>query len=211
MTRALGLVLFVAALFNSQQLCQGQFHTNTITSSGFAFRVDGGLTDNPVINLTAGVTNILRINTDGIHPVVISTNSSRFQENWFNGAAPQNINDGAIALHTPGTGFPAKLYYLCFFHGFFGEIVFTGPTSPVPPANLILSIVVGTNVVMTSTGTNTTWLMIPEFNSNLLSSTWAPVPSYTNTFANGTNTTVFDRLDPICGPNVFLRLRQQQN
>ena len=38
---------------------------------------------------------------------------------------------------------------------------------------------------------------------------WSPVPSYTNTFANGTNTTVFERLDPICGPNVFLRISQQ--
>ena len=37
-----------------------------------------------------------------------------------------------------------------------------------PPPNLILSIQVGTNVVMTSTGTNTTWLLIPEFNSNLV-------------------------------------------
>jgi len=64
---------------------------------------------------------------------------------------------------------------------------------------------------MTSTGTNTTWLLIPEYNSNLLNATWASVPTYTNTFANGTNTTVFDRLDPICGPNVFLRLRQQEN
>ena len=66
-------------------------------------------------------------------------------------------------------------------------------------------------VVMTSTGTETTWLLVPEFSSNLVSGAWASVPTYTNTFANGTNTTIFPRLDPICGPNVFLRLRQQQN
>jgi hypothetical protein len=64
---------------------------------------------------------------------------------------------------------------------------------------------------MTSTGTNTTWTLIPEFSSNLVGGTWGPVPSYTNTFANGTNTTTFNRLDPICGPNVYLRVRQQQN
>ena len=209
MTRALGHLSVLIILLALQQLCHGQFHTNTITSAGFAFRFDGGLTDNPVINLNAGVTNILRINTDSFHPVVISSNSSRFEANWYTGASPQNINNGSMSLITPGTGFPSKLYYICFFHGFFGEIVFTGP-SPVPPANLILSVIVGTNVVMTSTGTSTSWLLVPEFNSNLLSSTWAPVPSYTNTFVNGTNTTVFDRLDPICGPNVFLRLRQQK-
>jgi hypothetical protein len=38
---------------------------------------------------------------------------------------------------------------------------------------------------------------------------WASVPGFTNTFANGTNVTTFDRLDPICGPNVFLRVSQQ--
>ena len=60
---------------------------------------------------------------------------------------------------------------------------------------------VGTNVVMISTGTNTTWLLIPEFSSNLVTGAWADVPVFTNTFANGTNTTIFPRLDPICGLN----------
>jgi hypothetical protein len=103
------------------------------------------------------------------------------------------------------------LYYMCSLHGFFGEIHFTVPPSPVPPKNTILMVRIGTNIVMTSTGTNTSWLVVPEFSSNVISGTWATVPQFTNTFANGTNTTVFDRLDPICGPNVFLRIRQQQN
>ena len=62
---------------------------------------------------------------------------------------------------------------------------------------------------MTSTGTNTTWLLVPQFSSNLVSGAWATVPGYTNTFANGTNTTIFPRLDPICGPDVFLRVSQE--
>ena len=94
-------------------------------------------------------------------------------------------------------------------HGFHGEIDLTAPVLPAPPRNQILSVHVGTNVVMTSTGTNTTWTLIPEFSSNLFGGMWAPVPSYTNTFANGTNTTTFNRLDPICGPNVYLRVRQK--
>ena len=48
----------------------------------------------------------------------------------------------------------------------------------------------------------------PDPSLNLACVVWSPVPSYTNTFANGTNTTVFERLDPICGPNVFLRISQ---
>jgi hypothetical protein len=205
-------ILALTGLLFMRVYCNAQFHTNTITTPGgiFSFSVDG-VANNPTINLTAGVTNILQINTSSFHPVVVATAPSKALATWYNGAAPQNINSGPIALNTPGTGFPAKLYYVCSVHGFFGEIDLTGLAGPVPPPNLILSVLVGTNVVMKSTGTNTTWLLIPEYNSNLLNATWASVPSYTNTFANGTNTTVFDRLDPICGPNVFLRLRQQEN
>jgi hypothetical protein len=63
-------------------------------------------------------------------------------------------------------------------------------------------------VALVSTGTENTWVLVPEYSSNLLSSAWAPVPNFANTFANGTNVTTFPRLDPICGPNVFLRVRQ---
>jgi hypothetical protein len=68
---------------------------------------------------------------------------------------------------------------------------------------------VTTNIVLLSTGETNTWLLVPEFSSNLVSGVWAPVASYTNLFVNGTNTTKFNRLDPICGPNVFLRIRQR--
>ena len=194
--------------------CHAQFHTNVITTPGaaFNFTVDG-VPNNPTINLAAGVTNILQIDTTpGFHPVIITTDPTPFTfANEYGGASPQNISTGPMGLITPGSGFPPKLYYMCSFHWFFGEIDLTGVVGPMPDPNQILSIQVGTNVIMTSIGTNTTWLLIPEFNSNLVGGVWAPVPSYTNTFVNGTNTTVFDRLDPICGPNVFLRLRQQQN
>ena len=66
------------------------------------------------------------------------------------------------------------------------------------------------NVVLKSTGTNG-WLAIPEFSSNLLVSNWAVVPDFTNSFANGTNVTIFNRLEPICGSNVFLRMRNTRN
>lgn len=193
-------------------ICQAQFHTNTITTPGgaFNFTVDG-VANNPTITLMAGVTNILRINTSSIHPVVVTTNMGTANTNWYKTASPQDISSGSIALRIPPTGFPSKIYYYCFVHGFFGQINLSAPVGPAPPSNHILSVRVGANVVMTSTGTNTTWTLIPEFNSNLVGGIWAPVPNFTNNFANGTNTTVFNRLDPICGPNVYLRLRQQQN
>ena len=195
----------------SAGVCQAQYHTNTITTPGgsFAFSVDGSPANNPTIQLQAGVTNVLNIQTASFHPVVITTTPNVV--NWYSGASPQNTNSAPIDLVTPATGFPTTLYYMCFVHSFFGQINISAPASPVPPGNTILMIKVGTNIVMTSTGTNTTWKLIPQFSSNLANGIWAPVPTFTNTFANGTNTTVFNRLDPICGPNVFLRLRQQQN
>ena len=190
---------------------RAQFHTNVITTpfDVWAYTVDG-VPNNPTIQLYAGVTNILDIQTSLDHPVIIITN--QFDgSTWYAGANPQSVNDLPIALTTPSSGFPTVLYYMCSVHGFYGEIDLMPPPGPVPPANTILSIRVGTNVVMTSTGTNTTWHFIPEFSSNLVQGVWGTVPGYNNTYANGTNTTVFNRLDPICGPNVFLRIRQQQN
>ncbi len=190
-------------------ICQAQFHTNTITTPGgaFNFTVDG-VANNPTIELQAGVTNILNIQTSSFHPVVVTT--APIVSDEFSGATPQNVNAQPMALVTPEVGFPATLYYMCSIHQFYGQINLVAPPSPVPPQNTILMVQVRTNVVMTSTGTNTTWALIPEFSSNLVEAVWAPVPNFTNTFANGTNTTVFDRLDPICGPNVFLRVRQQK-
>jgi hypothetical protein len=196
--------------FGGAWICQAQFHTNTITTpfDAYDYTVDG-IPGSPTIDLHAGVTNILDIQTSDDHPVVITTTPD--PDDWYTAAAPQDVNTEPMTLTTPASGFPTTLYYVCPVHGFYGEIHISPPLPPGPSPNTILYVRVGTNVVMTSTGTNTTWLLIPEFNSNLTHGAWAPVLGYTNTFANGTNTTVFNRLDPICGPSVFLRIRQQQN
>lgn len=206
--QSLAIALFLA----SAGLSFAQYHTNILTTpfDVWAYSVDGGPAENPTIELYAGVTNVLDIQAYGDHPVVVTTTPD--PNDWYAGAAPQDVNDTQIFLVTPASGYPTTLYYVCSLHWFYGEIHFTYPPPPLaPPQNTILAIKVGTNVVMTSTGTNTTWRLIPEYRSNLTIGAWAPVPNYTNTFANGTNTTVFNRLDPICGPNVFLRIRQQQN
>lgn len=190
-------------------LVQAQYHTNTITTpfDSYAYSVDGSPAVNPTIELYAGVTNILNIQTYVDHPVVVTTTPNT--SDWFSGANPQDVNSEPMALSTPSTGYPTTLYYVCSVHGFYGEIHINPPVGPVPPAAFILTIRVGTNVVMTSTGTNTTWLLVPQYCSNLVQGAWSTVPSWTNSYANGTNTTVFNRLDPICGPNVFLRVSQQ--
>jgi hypothetical protein len=93
---------------------QAQFHTNVITTPGgaLAFTVDN-VPNNPTINLTAGVTNILQINTTaGFHPVIITTDPTPFTiANEYRGASPQNITTAPMSLVTPASGFPPKLYY----------------------------------------------------------------------------------------------------
>jgi hypothetical protein len=206
----MAFVLYFAGL----GLCHADYHTNTITTpdGNYVFSVDGSDIDtdpNPTIELVAGVTNILIIDTASFHPVVIT--STPDTGDWYDGADAQVVNAQPINLTTPASGFPTTLYYMCYFHGFYGEIHLTAPGGGTPPPNTILQVYVGTNIVMTSTGTSTTWAIVPEFSSNLVCGAWSAVPSYTNSFANGTNTTVFPRLDPVCGPNVFLRIKQQQN
>ena len=148
-----------------------------------------------------------------IHPMVVGTNFSTSSltspSNYeYSNASPQIVSSGTITLTIPATNFPNTLYYQCNNHGFYGIINVLPPTG-APPRNIIISIVVGTNVVVMSTGTNTTYALVPQFSSNLVSGTWTTVPNYTNTFSNGTNVTSFGRLESICGPNVFLRISQQ--
>jgi hypothetical protein len=198
--------------------CHAQTQTNfTITTPGgqFAFMVDANTNNNPTLTLTAGATYSFTINTTPLtHPVDINLNTSfPFSSNHFGGASPQAITSGTIILTIPPTNFPTTLFYICNIHGFFGQINVVPPVSPPPPPNTIISIVLSsTNVTVTSTGTTTTYAFVPQFNSNLLSGSWLDVSNFaniTNTFANGTNTTVFDRLDSICGPSTFIRISQR--
>lgn len=201
------LFCFVSSSFVIPGAAIAQDHT--ITSPGFFFSVDGGPIANPTITMQVGSTNNLTIETASFHPVVISTAPNALIGRRYSGATPQNISTGTISVMVPSNGFPTALYYVCSVHGFYGLIDIVG--GPQPPPSQILSLNVGTNVIMTSTGTNTTWLFKPEFSSNLLSGAWALIPNFTNSFLNGTNTTTFNRLDPICGPSVYLRIRQQQH
>ena len=176
----------------------------------------GSFTNNcPPLTLVAGNTYTFTMAASPLHPMVVATNFSTSALGpaadtfSYTGANPQIVSSGVITLTLPSTGFPTNLYYQCDIHGFYGVITVVPPGSPPPPPNQILSISVTTNVVVISSGTTTLYTLVPQFSSNLTDGVWASVPSYTNTFNNGTNTTVFDRLEPICGDNVFLRISQQ--
>lgn len=188
-----------------------------VTSPDYIYAVNGVLTTNspgfytnncPPLTLAAGGTYTFTMQTDILHPMVVVTANDGFPPSNFeySNASPQIVNSGVITLTIPETNYPATLYYQCNNHGFYGVITVA---PPAPPANQVLSLSVTTNIVLISTGTSTTYKLVPMFSSNITSGVWAPVPSYSNSFNNGTNVTVFDRLDPICGPNVFLRISQQ--
>jgi len=205
-------------------ICHAQTNFNIITPNPFVAPFHFAITNtpgidpaatNPTITISAGATYTFTINTAaGFHPVDINTNTSfPFASNAFAGASPQNISSGTITLTIPPTNFPTTLYYICTVHGFFGQINVTPPAATPPPPNTIVSIVLSpTNVTITSTGTTTTYAFVPQFSSNLVNGTWLDVSNFaniTNSFDGATNTTVFDRLDAICGSNVFIRISQE--
>ena len=188
------------------------------TPSGFEFDVNGmssgqaaqdaNVDDSLNFTLNAGATYILSMNTSSIHPVDICTNPTT--SSHYSGASAQAVSSGTVTLTIPATNYPTTLYYICNIHTFYGIITVAPPVAP--PTAKILQAAVSTNIVLTFSGGTNTIQLIPQFSSNLVSGAWLPVPSYTNTFSgNGTNTTAFNRLDAICGPNVYLRISQAAN
>jgi len=147
------------------------------------------------------------------HPFFIKTNSSLNNTDLYNvGVTGQGVQNGALTFVVPVNA-PTQLLYHCGNHPLMvGNInIPPGTTPPGPPIVQILSLTLTpTGIQIKSTGTNQ-WSAIPEFRSNLTTAAWTTVPLFTNVFANGTNTTTFNRLEPICGPNVFLRIRNQSN
>jgi hypothetical protein len=185
--------------------------TNTVvgTSSLTAYTVDGQ--PNLALSLQRGITYVFQVNeaTFPFHPFYIKTNFTALgaTDQYTNGVTGNGTTGGNLIFSVP-TNAPNVLYYHCGNHGPMGAMLtIVSPPSP-PSGQIVLITISDTGVTMRSLGASN-WTAIPEFNSNLTLNAWAAVPNFTNTFLNGTNTTTFNRLDPICGPNVFLRVRNQ--
>jgi hypothetical protein len=223
-TRILFFSLFTSVIWLSSAGVARAATTNFVmTTPDFIYAVNGTPQTNtggffvnncPPLTLAAGQTYTFTMQAGAIHPMVVGTNASTGAATSpstfeYTNAAPQAITTGTITLVIPATNYPTNLYYQCNVHGFYGIITVAPPPASAPPPNEIVSISVTTNIVLVSTGTSTSFVLVPQFSSNLVNGAWASVPSFMNSFANCTNITVFDRLDPICGPNVFLRISQQ--
>ena len=159
----------------------------------FAFQING--TDSPTLTLVRGRTYTFDVvTTPGFHPFHIESP----------GVDVNDITSGRITYTVPTSA--TNYYYNCAVHGdsMRGEIVTIAP--PAPPTFTILSVAVGSNIVLTSTGTNN-WTVNPEFNTNLMTTNWFALTVQINRFANGTNEVICGRPP---GNNVFIRLRAQQ-
>jgi len=181
-----------------------------VSASGFAYRFDSMVgVDNPTLTLYRGVTYIFTNEVVISHPLYIKTNVSAGTSSgvYTNGVSG---NGSALVTFVVPNNAPNQLIYNCSVHSGFGmHGVLNISEPPVPPSGQIVLIsLTPSNMTMKSIGSSG-WKAFPEFSSNLLSGVWANVPNPTNSFANGTNTTTFDRLEAICGPNVFLRVRNQ--
>jgi hypothetical protein len=117
-----------------------------------------------------------------------------------------NITSGTMTYTVPLAA--ANYFYICTIHGFMtGQIITTAAPVAPPPTVRIVGFSLGTNLVLTSTGTNN-WSAIPEYATNLVSGNWFALTVQSNRFFNGTNETICGRPP---GNAVFLRIRAQQN
>jgi hypothetical protein len=175
----------------------------TVTSPDFFFSFNG-TGSNPTLTLQRGKTYTFALNTTpGFHPFVIGTSPGGPPPPGVSGANGQS--SGTITFAVPLDA--SDCVYYCLFHTFGGSIQMVDP--PAPPPIQIVGLKVGTNLTVTSTLAATNGLtLIPEFNTNALSTNWFALTVQTNQFLNGTNEVICGRPE---GNAVLIRIRAQQN
>lgn len=211
-TRSLKELVFSSSRLTALVFALGTLSSAAQTSNAVghvglsAYTING--TNNATLTLMRGVTYLFNVNASG-HPFWINgVSGTGTGHAYTNGVIGNGAQGGTLTFAVP-TNAPATLFYNCQFHSAMkGTLNINDPLSP--PVVRIVSINVGKAVVVASTGA-AGWNPVPEYCCELPPTNWAAVSTFTNVFANGTNTTSFDRLEPVCGPNVFIRLREQQN
>ena len=163
----------------------------SVTSPGYYYSINSK-GPNPTITLIRGKTYTFAINSSSIHPFEIQSS----------GVSNNNINQGTLTFTVPNVA--SNYHYICSIHEFGGVIQTVAPPTPPAPTKIrIVSLTVGTNLVMRSTGTNT-WSVVPEYATNLVATNWFALHVITNRFLSGTNETICG-LPPADG--ALLRIR----
>ena len=169
----------------------------TVSSPGYYYTFNG-TGYNPTITLVRGKTYTFQVNASTIHPFYIDSP----------GVQNNDISRGIITYTVPLVA--SNYTYICSIHGFGGQILTAAPTPPPPsppPKIRFLSLSLGSNIVMRSTGTNT-WRVIPQYSTNLASTNWYALTVLTNRYAGGTNETICGRPPQ---PGAFIRIKSQAN
>jgi hypothetical protein len=157
----------------------------------FAFQINS--TNSPTLTLVRGRTYTFDVQTTpGFHPFHIESP----------GVINNDIDTGTMTYTVPMA--VANYTYDCVIHfgGMTGDII-----TVAPPSVQILGLSVTTNIVLTSTGSNT-WTLNPEFSTNLSTTNWFALTVQTNRFFNGTNEIICGKPP---GDAVFFRIRAQTN
>ena len=167
----LRLVAWVAAMGFS--VLQAADFTVETPGGQYQFLFNG--TNANTLILVRGQTYTFNVQTTYQHPFHIESP----------GVENNDITTGLITYTVPTNNM--NYSYSCGIHPWmFGDII-----TIEPPQIKILSLTVGTNLVLTSTATNG-WSVFPEYATNLVSTNWYALVVQTNRMAN-------DKLETICG------------
>ncbi len=179
-------------LFTTARMAEAADFTVQTPGGQFAFQINGQ--NSPTLSLERGRTYTFDVATSSFHPFRLNAPG-----------APSPTFSGTLTWTVPAA--VANYTYDCAVHGISlqGTILTVAPSEP--PVIRILSLAVGGQLVIKSTGTNT-WSVLPEFNTNLVSTNWSALTVNSNRFVNGTNET-FCGVPP--GTNVFVRIRSTAN
>lgn len=186
-----------------------QAQTNSVTAgNGISYTINSQ--PNPPFTFQRGVTYVFLLSGISIHPFWIKSFLGIGNTGAFNtGVANNGATSGSLTFTVPAAA-PNQLFYQCGNHGAMnGTLTIVDPPTPPPTVNIVF-INVADFITIKSTGTNG-WSASPEFRCGTDGTNWTTVTSFTNNLVNGTNTTTFSRLEPLCGStNILLRIRNQK-
>lgn len=159
---------------------------NVETPGGqYQFLING--TNASTLILVRGQTYTFNVQTTYQHPFRIESP----------GVENNDITTGVLTYTVPTNNM--NYGYSCSIHPWmFGDII-----TVEPPQIKILSLSVGTNLVLTSTATNG-WNLFPEYNTNLVSTNWYALVVQTNRLVNAKMETLCGRPE---GDAVLIRIR----
>jgi hypothetical protein len=170
----------------------------TTPNDQFAYNING-MNGNPAITLVRGNTYTFAIDTSFDHPFAIGVSLGDVAPPGVTGA--NGASSGTITYQVPLDA-PDCVYY-CVVHDFSGDIHMIDPAKS--PLVNIVSLGIGTNIVLTTTQATTNgFAFIPEASTNLATTNWFNLTVRSNRFANGTNE-IFCGRPP--GTNAFFRIR----